>query len=90
MFAGYVSMLISLSLSLSQNIPRRRTGFWKEHLGNRPYHISALFVVDLVAFRRCGEVNAFSFRWSRYIYDEQFCLFVSLFAAGIHYLVFIV
>jgi UDP-glucose:glycoprotein glucosyltransferase len=29
-----------------------RQGFWKEHLGDRSYHISALFVVDLAAFRR--------------------------------------
>jgi UDP-glucose:glycoprotein glucosyltransferase len=28
-----------------------RTGYWAEHLGGRPYHISALFVVDMVAFR---------------------------------------
>ena len=26
-------------------------GFWKGALGERPYHISALFVVDLVRFR---------------------------------------
>jgi hypothetical protein len=29
-----------------------RTGYWKDHLRGRPYHISALSVVDLVAFRR--------------------------------------
>ncbi|XWS67943.1 hypothetical protein CRYUN_Cryun04dG0048000 [Craigia yunnanensis] len=28
-----------------------RQGFWKEHLRGRPYHISALYVVDLVKFR---------------------------------------
>eukprot|EP00727_Mastigamoeba_balamuthi_P011847 m51a1_g7285 putative UDP-glucose:glycoprotein glucosyltransferase (1435) ;mRNA; r:34055-38973 len=27
-------------------------GYWKEHLRGRPYHISALFVVDLARFRR--------------------------------------
>jgi UDP-glucose:glycoprotein glucosyltransferase len=27
-------------------------GYWKSHLGNRRYHISALYVVDLVMFRR--------------------------------------
>ncbi|KAI9019525.1 UDP-glucose:glycoprotein glucosyltransferase-domain-containing protein [Phycomyces nitens] len=27
-------------------------GYWKEHLKERPYHISALYVVDLVQFRR--------------------------------------
>jgi len=28
------------------------TGFWKNHLGDKPYHISALYVVDLDMFRR--------------------------------------
>ncbi|KAJ9552536.1 hypothetical protein OSB04_016581 [Centaurea solstitialis] len=28
-----------------------RQGFWKDHLQGRPYHISALYVVDLVKFR---------------------------------------
>ncbi|KAF9965234.1 hypothetical protein BGZ70_005207 [Mortierella alpina] len=27
-------------------------GYWKEHLGNKPYHISALYVIDLVRFRQ--------------------------------------
>eukprot|EP00250_Pteridium_aquilinum_P011892 c20372_g1_i1 orf=227-5122(+) len=27
-------------------------GFWKDHLRGRPYHISALYVVDLVKFRQ--------------------------------------
>ncbi|KAJ2964307.1 hypothetical protein NQZ79_g834 [Umbelopsis isabellina] len=27
-------------------------GYWKEHLRDRPYHISALYVVDLVRFRQ--------------------------------------
>ena len=30
-----------------------KQGFWKEHLRGRPYHISALYVVDLARFR-CG------------------------------------
>ena len=29
-----------------------RSGYWKDHLGDKPYHISALYVVDLVRFRR--------------------------------------
>jgi len=29
-------------------------GYWKDHLQGRPYHISALFVVDLHKFRRRG------------------------------------
>ncbi|PIN18202.1 UDP-glucose:glycoprotein glucosyltransferase [Handroanthus impetiginosus] len=28
-----------------------KQGFWKDHLRGRPYHISALYVVDLVKFR---------------------------------------
>lgn len=28
------------------------TGFWKSHLGDKPYHISALYVVDLDVFRK--------------------------------------
>ena len=30
------------------------SGFWREHLRGRPYHISALFVVDLDLLRRKG------------------------------------
>ncbi|KAL3801369.1 hypothetical protein HJC23_006979 [Cyclotella cryptica] len=29
-----------------------RSGFWKNHLRGKPYHISALYVVDLERFRR--------------------------------------
>jgi len=29
-------------------------GYWRDHLQGRPYHISALFVVDLFKFRRKG------------------------------------
>jgi UDP-glucose:glycoprotein glucosyltransferase len=29
-----------------------RTGFWEKHLRGRPYHISALYVVDLERFRK--------------------------------------
>ncbi|KAM0787865.1 hypothetical protein ACM66B_003917 [Microbotryomycetes sp. NB124-2] len=29
-----------------------KTGYWKEHLRNKPYHISALYLVDLDVFRR--------------------------------------
>lgn len=29
-----------------------RQGFWKDHLRGKPYHISALYVVDLVKFRQ--------------------------------------
>jgi len=30
------------------------SGFWKNHLGHLPYHISALYVVDLKRFREMG------------------------------------
>uniref|UniRef100_A0A5S6QWU0 UDP-glucose:glycoprotein glucosyltransferase n=1 Tax=Trichuris muris TaxID=70415 RepID=A0A5S6QWU0_TRIMR len=29
-----------------------KTGYWRQHLGNRKYHISALYVVDLKKFRQ--------------------------------------
>ena len=29
-----------------------KSGYWKSHLGNRRYHISALYVIDLQRFRR--------------------------------------
>ena len=39
-------------------------GYWKGHLGGRPYHISALFVVDLELFRAAGFGEwAFEDRW---------------------------
>ena len=28
------------------------SGYWKGHLAGRPYHISALYIVDLVRFRQ--------------------------------------
>lgn len=34
-----------------------KQGFWKDHLRGRPYHISALYVVDLVRFR-CAPLAA--------------------------------
>jgi hypothetical protein len=33
------------------HLPRASQGFWKDHLQGRPYHISALYVVDLERFR---------------------------------------
>lgn len=29
-----------------------KSGYWKNHLAGKPYHISALYVVDLVKFRQ--------------------------------------
>jgi len=31
-----------------------RSGFWEKHLRGRPYHISALYVVDLALFRKAA------------------------------------
>lgn len=38
-----------------------RGGFWQTHLMGRPYHISALYVVDLKTFRRMAVGD--SVRW---------------------------
>ncbi|KAH3745546.1 UDP-glucose:glycoprotein glucosyltransferase 1 [Pelomyxa schiedti] len=35
------------------------TGYWHEHLNGKPYHISALFVVDLVKFRKMAAGDMF-------------------------------
>uniref|UniRef100_A0A1D1XJM9 UDP-glucose:glycoprotein glucosyltransferase n=2 Tax=Anthurium amnicola TaxID=1678845 RepID=A0A1D1XJM9_9ARAE len=35
-----------------------RQGFWKDHLRGKPYHISALYVVDLVKFRQTAAGDA--------------------------------
>lgn len=29
-----------------------KSGYWANHLSGRPYHISALYVVDLIRFRQ--------------------------------------
>lgn len=29
-----------------------KQGYWRDHLRGKPYHISALYVVDLLQFRR--------------------------------------
>eukprot|EP01121_Diplochlamys_sp_Union-15-3_P014632 TRINITY_DN4690_c0_g1_i1.p1 TRINITY_DN4690_c0_g1~~TRINITY_DN4690_c0_g1_i1.p1 ORF type:complete len:254 (-),score=38.01 TRINITY_DN4690_c0_g1_i1:22-783(-) len=31
------------------------SGYWRDHLRGKPYHISALFVVDLMALRKRGD-----------------------------------
>ncbi|TYZ69195.1 hypothetical protein PybrP1_004166 [[Pythium] brassicae (nom. inval.)] len=35
-----------------------RQGYWKDHLRGRPYHISALYVVDLALFRQLAAGDA--------------------------------
>ncbi|KAF0698685.1 Aste57867_10708 [Aphanomyces stellatus] len=42
-----------------------RQGYWKDHLRGRPYHISALYVVDLVKFKRMAAGDSL-----RAIYDQ--------------------
>ncbi|TMW66272.1 hypothetical protein Poli38472_004037 [Pythium oligandrum] len=42
-----------------------RQGYWKDHLRGRPYHISALYVVDLALFRQIAAGDML-----RAIYDQ--------------------
>ncbi|EQC31692.1 hypothetical protein SDRG_10855 [Saprolegnia diclina VS20] len=42
-----------------------RQGYWKDHLRGKPYHISALYVVDLVKFRRMAAGDTL-----RAVYDQ--------------------
>ncbi|KAG9400917.1 UDP-glucose:glycoprotein glucosyltransferase 2 [Aphanomyces cochlioides] len=42
-----------------------RQGYWKDHLRGKPYHISALYVVDLVKFKRMAAGDTL-----RAIYDQ--------------------
>jgi len=36
-------------------------GFWLSHLGGKPYHISALYVIDLNRFRQLAAGD--NYRW---------------------------
>jgi UDP-glucose:glycoprotein glucosyltransferase len=47
---GYTPFCTSRATTLGYQFWRE--GFWKNHLGDKPYHISALYVVDLERFRR--------------------------------------
>ena len=47
---GYTPMCSSRESTLGYQF--WNTGFWKNHLSGKPYHISALYVVDLDHFRR--------------------------------------
>jgi UDP-glucose:glycoprotein glucosyltransferase len=41
-----------------------KTGYWKEALRGRPYHISALYVIDLKRFRQLATgVSPLFFPW---------------------------
>lgn len=37
-------------------------GFWKSHLGGKPYHISALYLIDLQKFRRLAAGDQYRVR----------------------------
>ena len=41
-----------------------KTGYWKDHLQGKPYHISALFAIDLPRFRQLSAGD-----WLRYYYS---------------------
>lgn len=47
---GYTPMCSSRESTLGYQF--WNTGFWKNHLNGKPYHISALYVVDLERFRK--------------------------------------
>jgi UDP-glucose:glycoprotein glucosyltransferase len=47
---GYTPFCTSREATLGYQFWRE--GFWKRHLRGKPYHISALYVVDLETFRR--------------------------------------
>eukprot|EP00339_Tiarina_fusa_P005414 CAMPEP_0116998200 /NCGR_PEP_ID=MMETSP0472-20121206/1356_1 /TAXON_ID=693140 ORGANISM="Tiarina fusus, Strain LIS" /NCGR_SAMPLE_ID=MMETSP0472 /ASSEMBLY_ACC=CAM_ASM_000603 /LENGTH=505 /DNA_ID=CAMNT_0004697283 /DNA_START=146 /DNA_END=1663 /DNA_ORIENTATION=- len=47
---GYTPMCSSRETTLGYQF--WNTGFWKSHLQGKPYHISALYVVDLEQFRK--------------------------------------
>ena len=36
-----------------------KTGFWENHLAGRPYHISALYLIDLMRFRQMGAGDSY-------------------------------
>ena len=47
---GYVPFCTSRKETLGYQF--WRSGYWENHLAGKPYHISALYVVDLTVFRR--------------------------------------
>lgn len=48
-----------------------RSGYWANHLQGKPYHISALYVVDLAAFRRRGVGDTLRSVYSSLARDEN-------------------
>ncbi len=47
-------------------------GFWKAHLGSKPYHISALYVIDLQKFRRMAAGDSLFSIYSQLTQDRNF------------------
>ena len=51
---GFVPLCVGNSRNETRPYRFWDAGHWKEHLQGKPYHISAIFVVDLDEFRRVG------------------------------------
>jgi len=47
------------------------SGFWKNHLGGRPYHISALYVIDLKRFREMAAGDVIRATYQQLSQDEN-------------------
>ncbi|KAG8781567.1 hypothetical protein FRC16_002834 [Serendipita sp. 398] len=47
-----------------------KTGYWKDYLKGRPYHISALYVIDLVKFRQLAAGFSLDKNW---LWCETWC-----------------
>ena len=43
-----------------------RKGYWKNRLGKKKYHISAMFILDLDRFRRMGAGDKLRKRYQKY------------------------
>lgn len=48
-----------------------KSGFWKKHLSGHPYHISALYIVDLNRFRSLGAGDTLRFLYSNMARDPN-------------------
>ncbi|OLY79776.1 UDP-glucose:glycoprotein glucosyltransferase [Smittium mucronatum] len=48
-----------------------KVGYWKTHLKGRPYHISALYVVDLTRFRELGAGDKLRYQYQSLSSDKN-------------------
>lgn len=57
-----------------------REGFWKSHLRGKPYHISALYVVDLERFRRTlvGDQLRATYQQLSGTFERNVCVFAHI------------